>query len=584
MDFGVPGLDGPSQTQPNLVGSGLTKQERSCESTEDHWKCSKLQRTDGLLTPKTMPLHQGTPLLRSNSLVSADSGGQQEHMLSFSSLKSEAPFSNKDGDFSEISALNSGFSIITIHPPHMLEIQVTKKYWFFGMMRFWGYGCGSSTASMHEAFRGPLTPSQLTELQHQALIYKYITCNVAVPSNLIIPLKKSLYPYGFTVICWIFAPKFIDLKVFCLSFYLKSILAKMDGLLYIWGTQVALTLSRGGVAGQMERNGGALETLLPTKSGADVLPFVGIGDNWRRCIQKPRNRTAAEVKNIAHEFEIALVACIRIIWIQDPRASSVMSSTANLKSNNSTFTITKQGGPFAESSQSDFEHVAFDSLVNLSHGSSNMDSKEYGHLLDFTSDQENQGQNLRHRFIDDWPKDESIQSLITWPVDLRSDWTQLSMSNPMKSSEFSSSSSSPVQEKLALSPLRLSCEFGPVVSSDIGDPKQSQAHWIPISWGSSTGGPLGEVITNSASNVGSCKNSSPLSIISEGWSVSPHSGSPLPTGMLQTTPFGSLSNSSSGSSPISENKTLHDGSSLCDDVLPSTLVSSALIPSVIRSL
>ncbi|KAK9026051.1 hypothetical protein V6N11_038899 [Hibiscus sabdariffa] len=56
-------------------------------------------------------------------------------------------------------------------------------------------------ASMHEpfnGFRGPLTPSQLTELQHQALIYKYITSIVAVPSNLIIPLKKSLCPYGFT--------------------------------------------------------------------------------------------------------------------------------------------------------------------------------------------------------------------------------------------------------------------------------------------------------------------------------------------------------------------------------------------------
>ncbi|KAK8993518.1 hypothetical protein V6N11_033613 [Hibiscus sabdariffa] len=56
-------------------------------------------------------------------------------------------------------------------------------------------------ASMHEpfnGFRGPLTPSQLIELQHQALIYKYITSIVAVPSNLIIPLKKSLCPYGFT--------------------------------------------------------------------------------------------------------------------------------------------------------------------------------------------------------------------------------------------------------------------------------------------------------------------------------------------------------------------------------------------------
>lgn len=106
MDFGVPVLDGilgpengaPSQPQPKL------------ERSEDHCKCSKLQRSGDLLTPKTMPLHQPSPLLRSNSLVSADTG-PHEHMLCFSSLNSEVPFINiKDGDFLEISTQNSGFS------------------------------------------------------------------------------------------------------------------------------------------------------------------------------------------------------------------------------------------------------------------------------------------------------------------------------------------------------------------------------------------------------------------------------------------------------------------------------------------
>lgn len=161
--------------------------------------------------------------------------------------------------------------------------------------------------------------------------------------------------------------------------------------------------------------------------------------------------------------------------IQDPWALSVMSSsTTNLKSNNSMFTITKQGVPFAESSPSDFGHVAFDSLVNLSHKSSNVESKEYGPYLDFTTDQETLDQNLRCQFFNDWPKDESIHSVITWPGELRSDWTQLSMFIPMTSSEFSSSSSSSAQEKLALSPLSLSREFDPiqmgsVVNNDISD-------------------------------------------------------------------------------------------------------------------
>lgn len=61
------------------------------------------------------------------------------------------------------------------------------------------YGSGSLSPTMHGPFtgvRGPFTPSQWIELEHQALIYKYITSNVPVPSNLLIPLKKSLYPFG----------------------------------------------------------------------------------------------------------------------------------------------------------------------------------------------------------------------------------------------------------------------------------------------------------------------------------------------------------------------------------------------------
>ncbi|MBA0599536.1 hypothetical protein Gorai_005750, partial [Gossypium raimondii] len=60
------------------------------------------------------------------------------------------------------------------------------------------------------------------------------------------------------------------------------------------------------------------------------------------------------------------------------------------------------------------------------------------------------------------------------------------------------------------------------------------------------GGPLGEVLANMGSNAGTCKNSSALSLLSEGWSGSPHARSSLPTGLLQTTPFGSLSDISSG--------------------------------------
>lgn len=40
--------------------------------------------------------------------------------------------------------------------------------------------------------RGPFTPSQWMELEHQALIYKYIIANVPIPSYLLNPIRKAL--------------------------------------------------------------------------------------------------------------------------------------------------------------------------------------------------------------------------------------------------------------------------------------------------------------------------------------------------------------------------------------------------------
>ncbi|KAL6582069.1 hypothetical protein OROMI_006083 [Orobanche minor] len=44
------------------------------------------------------------------------------------------------------------------------------------------------------AVRGPFTPSQWMELEHQALIYKYITANVPMPSYVLTPIRKSGFP------------------------------------------------------------------------------------------------------------------------------------------------------------------------------------------------------------------------------------------------------------------------------------------------------------------------------------------------------------------------------------------------------
>lgn len=150
MDFGVLCLDGlvgpqsssngapPShvslpETKPKILGSVLTKQERSSGSAQDDLRASKMSKTDDFFVPKTMPLHQpATSLLRSNSFLS-NTSCQQEHMLSFSLPKAEAtPFLNKDGGLVErINTQNhSGFPYYQ-HTASVYSKGAGKQNFFF---------------------------------------------------------------------------------------------------------------------------------------------------------------------------------------------------------------------------------------------------------------------------------------------------------------------------------------------------------------------------------------------------------------------------------------------------------------------
>ncbi|KAG8081547.1 hypothetical protein GUJ93_ZPchr0172g2978 [Zizania palustris] len=63
-----------------------------------------------------------------------------------------------------------------------------------------GLSSVSLSSSMQGAMarvRGPFTPSQWIELEHQALIYKYLAANSPVPHSLLIPIRRSLTsPYS----------------------------------------------------------------------------------------------------------------------------------------------------------------------------------------------------------------------------------------------------------------------------------------------------------------------------------------------------------------------------------------------------
>ncbi|KAI5070545.1 hypothetical protein GOP47_0014888 [Adiantum capillus-veneris] len=147
---------------------------------------------------------------------------------------------------------------------------------------------------------------------------------------------------------------------------------------------------------------------------------------------------------------------------------------------------------------------------------------------------EPESQPLRH-FFDDWPRSKDASTLSWSDVEdekphRNSSTTQLSISIPVSSSDFNTTSSPP--GKLKLSPLKLSMsrageddiplgvELGVGMGLGINEDRhrQQQANWIPIAWETPVGGPLAEVLQSSTPRAG---KSSGLNLMTEGWEESP---------------------------------------------------------------
>ena len=109
LDGFVDSGDAPSpHSKLKSHGSCFSKQDRS-GFVDDDWRNSKIPKTEPISGSKTMPLHQGFPLLRSNTFISSSDGRQKEHMLSFSSLKSETSLLPKHSDLIARNPQNSIF-------------------------------------------------------------------------------------------------------------------------------------------------------------------------------------------------------------------------------------------------------------------------------------------------------------------------------------------------------------------------------------------------------------------------------------------------------------------------------------------
>lgn len=573
-------LEGKPKCGGNGNGSGLIKQERSGPfgvDEDNNNRGSKMVKRGvddlGLRSDNALPKQQ---MLSFSSSTTTNKPQQ----LSFLCAKDAGLISDKNSQ-------NLVLSYFQQPPSSAPPFSRTPT----------GYNSGNMNGSMHGSFtgiRGPFTPAQWIELEHQAMIYKYLTANVPVPANLLIPIRKALSSSGFP------------------GFSIGSYPSHSYG----WGTfHLGFSGSTDPEPGRCRRTDGK-----KWRCSRDAVPDQKYCE---RHINRGRHRSRKPVEGqagqaasgptntkvvpamsasmsslvtspggasnsvtVAHQQQIKglqptgatnVSADLIVNRFHGEQGLSVMPSTINLKTNDSPVSAAKHVS-LDESAQSEFGLVSTDSLLNPTQKSAYLGCKSYNSsILGFNSQQTEDQYPLRH-FMDVWPKDNANRSTIPWPEDLKSDWTQLSMSIPMSTTDFSSSS--PNQEKITVSPLRLSRELdqsqmGLGVGTIVGETGMKQNAWIPISWGNnSMGGPLGEVLNNT-SNV-----TSALNLKGEGCDGSPQLGS-SPTGVLQKSTFVSLSNSSSAGSPRGENKKPLEGASLCNDILGSAAhASSTFVPSM----
>ncbi|KAK4348561.1 hypothetical protein RND71_031316 [Anisodus tanguticus] len=462
---------------------------------------------------------------------------------------------------------------------------VTMPYYYQhpsnGFARNSSGGCGSgalNVGNMHgliAGVKGPFTPSQWMELEHQALIYKYITANVPIPPYLLNPIRKALESAGFSTFAGL-RPNALGWGAFHLGFSNSNDpepgrCRRTDGKKW--------RCSRDAVADQKycERhmNRGRHRSRKPVErqtagnsaSGATTSAKLmnTMSSSASAAALASGGAAASNSLNLSHHNQL----CNLQPAVTNPSTTSpCLERSYTVKENfGERYSDTKGPmivSPSVKESQystmqkehniygvtSSFGLVCADSLINPLNKSSSIVN---------CRDQESKSQHHPLRqFTDDWPKNQSDQSNVSWPdIDLQLDPTQLSISIPVVTSDLMSSTSSRANDKLTASPHGPTREHE-AIQMGLGIGTRS---WIPISWESCMGGPLGEVLhsTNNSSSSGDCKNkSSALNLMTEGWDRSPRMGS-SPTGVLQKNSFGSLSNSSAGSSPRAENnKTTND--------------------------
>lgn len=315
-----------------------------------------------------------------------------------------------------------------------------------------GFESGNLNGGIHGSLtgvKGTFTPAQWIELEHQAMIYKYISANVPVPAHLLIPIRKALSSAGFPGFSVGSYPahSLDGWGSFHLGFGFSGSTdpepgrcRRTDGKKWRCSRDAVPDqkycekhINRGrhrsrkpveGQTGQAASGSSASSKVAPAISNL-MPPFmtssgsasssIGIAEHQIKGLQ-PAAATNSIIGTISNR-------------LNDPQGLSVLHPTINLKSEDSPFSIRGQHG---DSLQSEYGLVSNDSLLNLSEKRSYLSRKSHNSLLEFES-QQVQHQGTPTPLMVERPKDQSNCAGIPWPQELKSDWTVLSMSNPMLS-------------------------------------------------------------------------------------------------------------------------------------------------------
>ncbi|XP_051140223.1 growth-regulating factor 1-like [Andrographis paniculata] len=566
MDFAPPSQNkqtSPDQDAPappeNPPGSENLKRHRPIPAAGDGWSFPKLPR------PAEPDYSSKAPLIRQphgfgrSNLWPADDG---QKMLSFSSSTTAVSAGGGSGSGSGFGSGSGSGRSITFS-------QAQDEQDKSGFVR----GVSSSPyANANARMRGPFTPLQWMELEQQALIYKYLVANVPVPPHLLAPLRRPAP-----------APTFASPAAFA-----SHILGwggpyptgnaggsndpepgrcrRTDGKKWRCSRDAVPDQkycerhinrgrhrSRKPVEGQQTGHavaGPKVAPIAPSSSpAASVMPGVSVG-------------TAAAMHQHFGQHPITGGLSTNNLVARSQAFDSLSllpNPTVGLKSKDaaasSAFAVQKQDlSQYEEPTSSEFGLFLSEALLNSNERLPYIDDDDHSNAFLNFDDKDATENQLIHQFIDDWPKDQSHRPSATWPEEMKSDWTQLSMSIPA-ATEFSSSSASPAQERSAISIPRpgQSVQMSLGMSNDFGQLIHKQPPWFPVTWGNPMGGPLGEVLINTTPGAESVENNPTIDAgpMKTTWRNNSPQMELSPSGVLHKSNFVSLSNSCSPRSPPS---------------------------------